>query len=130
MAVIGGPCDNDCMNHSDESAAFDSEDPRDSSHTGNGDPHDSPWVTEEDVKALELERDILGDDEEQQAVRILKENLPVVVNSVIKLARTASSETVRLNASKYVIDRNLGRITEPEVAEDDVLAEILKDVTA
>ena len=128
MAVIECPCDNDCMNHSDESAAFDSDDPRDSSRTG--DSHESPWVTEEDIKALELERDVLGDDEEQQALRILKENLPVVVNSIVKLSRTASSETVRLNAAKYVVDRNLGKITEHDVDADDVLAELLKDVTA
>ncbi len=127
MAVIGCPCDNDCMEHSDESAAFDSDDPRDSSRTG--DSHESPWVTEEDVKALELERDILGDDEEQQALRILKENLPVVVNSIVKLSRTATSETVRLNAAKYVIDRNLGKITEPDVAGDDELMKLLEDVT-
>lgn len=127
MAVTGLPCDNDCMNHSDESAAFDSEDPRDSSRTG--DDANSPWVTEEDIKALEMERDVLGDDYEQQSLRILKENLPVVVNSIVKLARTASSETVRLNAAKYVVDRNLGKITEPDMTEEDILLKVYEGVT-
>ncbi len=107
------------------SSEFESDDPRDPSHTDS----DGEWITEEDVKALEMERDILGDDEEQQAIRILKENLPTVVHAVVKLARTASSETVRFNAAKYVIDRNLGRVTDPEVTEDDVLKKIYEDVT-
>ena len=118
------------MSYSDESAAFDSDDPRDPNRSTDGkESHDSPWVTEEDIKALELERDVLGDDFEQQALRILKENLPVVVNSIVKLSRTASSETVRLNAAKYVIDRNLGKITDPETGEEDALLEVLKGVT-
>ena len=113
------------MSYSDESAAFDSDDPRDPSQSS----HETPWVTDEDIKALELERDVLGDDYVQQSERILLENLPVVVNSVVKLARTASSETVRLNAAKYVIDRNLGKITEPDTAEEDILMKVFEGVT-
>ncbi len=105
------------------SSQFESDDPRDS-HEG-----DRDWVSEDDIKALATERDIFGEDEETQALRILKENLPTVVHAITKLARTASSETVRLNAQKYVIDRNLGKITEPDVAEDDVLKKIYEDVT-
>jgi hypothetical protein len=104
--------------------AFDNEDPKDPSYTG-----DNEWVTEEDVKALEMERDILGDDVEQQAIRILKENLPTVVHSIVKLARTAQSETVRLSAAKYVVDRNLGRITDPDTGDDDMLRKVLEGVT-
>lgn len=111
----------------DESPAFDNEDPRDPSFTGNNPKGE--WITEEDVKALEMERDVLGDDEEQQAHRILKENLPAVVHSIVKLARSAQSETVRLSASKYVVDRNLGRITDPDTGDDDALRKVLEDVT-
>ncbi len=114
-----------------DSHQFDSDDPRDPSrrHSGSDHSNEDAWITEEDVKALEMERDILGDDEETQAIRILKENLPTVVHAVVKLARTAQSETVRLNAAKYVIDRNLGKITEPDLGEDDILREVLEGVT-
>jgi len=111
-----------------DSHQFDSDDPRDSNRRSDN-PNEDAWITEEDVKALEMERDILGDDEETQAIRILKENLPTVVHAVVKLARTAQSETVRLNAAKYVIDRNLGKITEPDFGEDDILREVLEGVT-
>ncbi len=106
------------------SSEFESEDPRDPGYRP-----DDDWITEDDVKALETERDVFGEDEETQALRILKENLPTVVHAITKLARTASSETVRLNAQKYVIDRNLGKITEPDVETDDILKKIYEDVT-
>ncbi len=106
------------------SSQFDNDDPRDPSYKADGE-----WITEADIKALETERDVFGEDEETQALRILKENLPTVVHAITKLARTASSETVRLNAAKYVIDRNLGKITEPDITEDDILKKIYEDVT-
>lgn len=110
---------------SDSHDGFANDDPRDPSYTS----EENAWVTEEDVKALELERDIMGTDEEQQAVQILKDNLPSVVHGIVKLARTAQSETVRLNAQKYVIDRNLGKIQDPDTGEADALREVLEGVT-
>lgn len=107
-------------------ANYSSEDPRDTSH----DHNDDSWVSEDDIKALADEREVFGEiDEVGQTQRILKENLPAVTLSVIKLARTAASETVRLNAAKYVIDRNLGKITDPDPTEDDPLRELYEDVT-
>jgi hypothetical protein len=103
---------------------FAQDDPRDPSTEVEGDA----WVTEDDVKALAVERDVFGEDELLQAERVLKENLPGAVHSVAKLARTAASETVRLNASKYLIDRNLGKITEIQPDEDDALKRLYEDV--
>ena len=106
-------------------ANYSSEDPRDTSHE-----NDSAWVSEDDIKALADEREVFGEiDEVAQTERILKENLPAVTLSVIKLARTASSETVRLNAAKYVIDRNLGKISDPDPTGDDPLVELIEGVT-
>jgi len=108
-------------------------DPRDPSRDsdplgafGGGD--DDAWVTEDEIKALNAERDVMGTTLEQQAESILKENLPHVVHSVVKLARSASSETVRLNAAKYIIDRNLGKISEPAPDTHDPLHEFMKGV--
>lgn len=117
--------------HSDREFADD--DPRDPSYTpsvgADGDNPDKLWVTEDDIKALATERDVFGEDEVLQAERILKENLPNAVHSLAKLARVASSETVRMNAAKYIVDRNLGKITEPQTDEDDALKEMLEGVT-
>jgi len=104
---------------------FHEPDPRDPSTSED----DQTFVTEDEIAALTEERQVFGGDEYQQAERILKENLPAVTQSVIKLARGAQSETVRLNAAKYVIDRNLGRITEPEVGENDPLHDFMTGVT-
>lgn len=86
------------------------------------------WVTEEEVDALASERDIMGTDHVAQAEAILKENLPSAVHSVAKLARLASNETVRLNAAKYIIDRNLGKVVEPQVEIDDPTKRLLEGV--
>lgn len=105
---------------------FTSPDPRDPSQAGD----DATWVSDEEIKALADEREIFGTDLEQQAEEILKQNLPAIVQSVVKLARSAQSETVRLNAGKYVIDRNLGRISDPDPEGEDVLKEFLGDVVS
>jgi len=112
---------------------FSSSDPRDPNHfPPDRSPHteDDTWVSDEEIKALAEERVIMGTDLEQQAEEILKQNLPAIVQSVVKLARSAQSETVRLNAGKYVIDRNLGRISDPEPEGEDALKQFLGDVVS
>ena len=94
---------------------FDSADPRDPTLQNS----DDSWITDDDVKALAEEREIFGTDLQQQAERILQENLPAVVQSVVKLSRAAESENVRLSAAKYIIDRNLGKITDPALPKED-----------
>lgn len=107
---------------------FASSDPRDPSTTNPG--HEDPWVTEEEVSALAEERDVMGSDLEAQAEKILQDNLPAIVLSVVKLARSAESETVRLNAGKYVIDRNLGRVTDPDKDSSNPLEAFLGEVVS
>lgn len=115
---------------------FSEDDPRDPSYFNPFDADESnssidnpeEWVTDDDVQALTAERDIMGYDEYQQAENILKENLPAITHAVVKLARSASSETVRLNAAKYIIDRNLGKVTEPESKESNPTQEFLEGV--
>jgi hypothetical protein len=106
---------------------FESSDPRDPSVNPFPD-EDAAWVTEEEIKALAEEREILGGDETAQAERILKENLPQITQSLVKLARSAQSESVRLNAAKYIVDRNLGRIAEPEPVIEDPLRTFMGEV--
>lgn len=106
---------------------FSSDDPRDPSQS-NFEGEEDSFVTDEEIQALNAERDVFGIDEEMQAEKILKEHLVPAIHSIGKLSRTASSETVRLNAAKYIIDRNLGKITEPTTEEEDNIRKILDDV--
>lgn len=109
-------------------------DPRDPSRSHeranflNDDSSEETWVTDEEVEALAMERDIMGDSIEMQAERILRDNLPAVVHGIVKLARSANSETVKLNAQKYIIDRNLGKIVEPATVEGDPLMDMMQSV--
>lgn len=112
------------MDNESDRERFASDDPRDPSYV----PSDDDWVTDEEVQALREEREVFSLDETQQAEKIFKENLPAVAHSVVKLARTAQSEAVRLNAAKYVVDRNLGKIVEPDLGEQDMIKELLQGV--
>lgn len=93
--------------------------------------HDDDLVTEDQVKALAEERDITGDDEQAQAERLFKEHLPSAVLTIISLARNAASERVRMSAAQYIVERNLGKITDRTIAEEqDELRQLVQELTA
>ncbi len=75
--------------------------------------HDNPtFVSDQDLAALTEEMATFDVDEAKLADKMFKESLPMAVQSTINLARSASSEAIRYQASKYVIERNLGKIAE------------------
>lgn len=72
---------------------------------------DNPFdVTPEDLAALKAEVDTFGEEESALAERLLRENLPMATMSIIKIARAGSSDRTRLDAAKYIVERNLGRL--------------------
>lgn len=72
---------------------------------------DETWVPEEALQNLTLERQFRpSETPEEMAERILKENLPIAAQSVVQLAVHSKSERIRLDAARYVIERNLGRV--------------------
>lgn len=89
------------MNHEDNSYKR---------HLRDDDANPSIEVSEEELEVLKTESDVLGGDEVTQAERLFKENLPGSVLQLVKLATHAQSERVRLDASKYIVERNLGRL--------------------
>lgn len=86
------------------------------------------WVTEDELAALAEERETLAMTPEEQAEKILEENLIPSIHSLGKMARSAQSETVRMNAAKYIIDRNLGKITDAKPKEVTPLEDFLKSL--
>lgn len=116
-------------NHSDDTPSFESPDPRDPAKFTDPEGEDT-WVSDEDIEALNMEQDALGLNETQLAEKILLESLPAVTHSVIKLARSAQSENVRLSAARYVIDRNLGKIGDALPEGEDPVGDLLKGVTS
>lgn len=75
------------------------------------DPFGDDWMPEDYEKALKGEQDLHPDeDPETTARRLLREN---VTSAVMQIARTAthgSTDRIRLEASKYIVERVLGRV--------------------
>jgi hypothetical protein len=67
---------------------------------------------------------------ESQATTTFRESLPVAAASICHLALHSANERIRLDASKYVVERNLGRIGENNLPGakdpvDDLIKEVL-----
>lgn len=87
-------------------------------------------VTEEDLRSLVDESRILDDGNlATTASRILREQLPNAILSISKIARTSSNERLKLDAAKYIVDRNLGRIGDGGTVTNDPLAKLLGDIS-
>lgn len=70
------------------------------------------WVTDDDIKALGLERatglttsDGSQESHLDQANRMLREAAPMAASSLVRLAQHGESETVRLRASIEILNR-------------------------
>jgi hypothetical protein len=69
------------------------------------------WVPDDALAALNMERQLNpSETEEQLARRLLREALPRSAASIIHMATHSYNERVRLDASKYVVERTMGRI--------------------
>lgn len=93
-------------------------------------PEDDIEVTADDLKALSDESDIMGEDFKTLAERMLDENLTRAVLQLTKLALNASNERVRLDASKYIIERSLGRLQDIDhtIKQKDSIQDLLDGV--
>ena len=71
----------------------------------------SVWVPDDALQSLVTERELHeGETEEQMARRLLIENVGAATLSIINVALHGSTERTRLDASKYVVERVLGRV--------------------
>ena len=86
-------------------------------------------VTEEDLEALQEEINLLdGGDEVKMAERLFKENLPGAVLNIVKMANHAQSDRVRFDASKYIVERNMGRLQDAQPNVSQPLEKLLQEV--
>lgn len=78
------------------------------------------WVPDAALENLVAERTLHpGETNPKTTKRILDENAPLVVQSIVNLALRSKSERTRLDAGKYVLDRVLGRVGDGQIDEDD-----------
>lgn len=94
-------------------------------------PHrERPWIPDEALEACRMERSHFPEEDNRKASkRLIQENLPVVIQSMVHLAVHSTSERIRLDAGKYLTDRGLGRASEEAThAEDSPITSFLSDV--
>jgi len=67
-------------------------------------------LTSEEIEALTDERKIMSESFEDMGRRLIQEALPIAIAAVTKIAENGTTETSRLKAAQYIIDRNLGPV--------------------
>ncbi len=88
-------------------------------------------VTDEELDLLNDEVKVLhGNDLKEAANILLEEKAILAVQSIAKLARTANNDRIRLDASKYILERVLGPLSKMQLEideEETALGKLLKD---
>lgn len=86
--------------------------------------------TEAELKAMEADRNRREEYPEDQTRRLFKENAPLAASTICELATGMDvPPRIQLQAATYVVDRVLGRITDPTTTEDDPYQKLMKQVT-
>lgn len=96
-------------------------------------PNIDTTVTEEDLALLNTESETLdGDDIIITSERILRQSLGGAILAISKLARASKNDKIKLDAAKYIIDRNLGPLAQvnPVGGKKNPLEELLGDVVS
>jgi hypothetical protein len=75
----------------------------------------------------EIEKEIFGEETHaQKAKRILTTNTPFAAAQIVNLAMNGSSDRIRLEASKTILDRTLGPVGKD--TQEDVLNDFLEGI--
>ena len=65
----------------------------------------------------------------EAARRMFREGLIPAVQSIIDLAAYGKNESTRLSASRYIVERNLGKVAD-RLLTNDAWSELLGEITA
>jgi hypothetical protein len=77
---------------------------------------EKPWIPDDALTGLVSERSLHPEEDEVAlAQRLFRENTPAAAASIIHSAIHSPSERVRLDASKYVLERTMGPVGETNV---------------
>jgi hypothetical protein len=92
-------------------------------------PDDPGYIPDDLVTKLEEERATLNPDQsrEQQAREIFGLNVAAAAATITQVAMYGTTERIRLEASKYVVERILGKLGE-DVGVSDPLKDFLTSV--
>ena len=92
---------------------------------------DDGWVPDAALEALIMEKELHpGETNSGTSKRLLEENAPVVAQSMIRLAIHSKSERIRFDAGRYVLDRVLGPVANPNTAhEESPITKLINEIT-
>ena len=91
------------------------------------------YVSDAELEALRAERSVMDGEAgyEAQARRLFRENAPMAVQGIVKIAQYGTSDRVRLDAQKYIVDRVLGKVGDDAYGDaKDPLTQFLEGVEA
>lgn len=96
---------------------------------------EAPPVSDEDLKALEDERALMSETFEDMGRRLIKESLPVAIRVITDMAAKGGTDTIRLKAAQYIVDRNLGPVAAgggdlPKSKREELLDQITTTIPA
>jgi hypothetical protein len=100
---------------------------------GDGMGEGDDWVSQADLESLRMDRQYLvglTGSGPTQATAILNEASPAAAMQVVKLALHGESETVRLRAATYILDRTVGDSTGSGDPWEGMQEKVIKDVEA
>ncbi len=79
--------------------------------SGERDPFGDDWMPTDFEQALKGEKELHPDeDPETTARRLLRENVGGAVMQIARAATHGATDRIRLEASKYIVERVLGRV--------------------
>lgn len=88
-----------------------------------------PWDPKHALEALTEEQEVMGETVEDQAKRIFRDALPVAAMAVVHLAQYSGNEKTRLEAARYVVERNVGRLQDMAIVGiDDPMAALMAEI--
>lgn len=100
------------------------------SHNPEEDP-DKPdtWVPDDVIAGLAMERQMFAEETEETSVRkIFRLNAPAAAAAVVHIALHGSNERLRLDASKYVVERVIGRVGDDVYGETNPVDDFISSV--
>jgi hypothetical protein len=95
-----------------------------------GAPSGDEWTPESAAESLAMERTFHpSETPEQMAERIFRENLIGAASAIVHTAIHATNDRTRLDAAKYVVERNLGKIGDTQEGVEDPLMQLIKEMS-
>jgi hypothetical protein len=88
------------------------------------------WDPENKLTALADEINLSDGNETEAAKRIFKESAVLAAQAICHIAVYDDNSRVRLDAAKYVVERNLGKLGDPTGGNEseDIFDVLLKDI--